>query len=63
MTVKQAKGTYAPNGAKYGTLTDGAGTLVTTVSSSLGSSQQAHGSQAPDGSIYFVLTDGAGNLV
>lgn len=62
MTAKQSIGTYAPNGAKYGTVTDGDGNLVTTTSSSTGSSQQAHGSQAPDGSIYFVLTDGAGNL-
>lgn len=61
MTAKKS-GVYAPDSAKYGTLTDGAATLVVTTTSS-GSAKQVSGSQSPDGSIYFCLTDGAGSLV
>lgn len=63
MTAKQAQGQYAPDGSKYGTLTDGAGTLdVIPAPVASGSPKQAKGAQAPDGSIYFTLTDGAGTL-
>jgi len=54
----------APDGSEYGTLTDGAGTLVVTSTTSTGSLKQIKNSRiAPDGSKYMTLTDGNGNLV
>ena len=65
MTLKQAPNSLiAPDGAKYATLTDGAGNLVVTATSVTGSTQTyPRCSLAPDGSMYMTLTDGAGNLV
>lgn len=64
MTSKQnASLTYAPDNSKYCCIVDGAGNLVTTTTSSTGSTKQTVGAQAPDGSIYITLTDGAGSLV
>lgn len=63
MTAKQLIGRYAPDRAKYGTLTDGAGNLATTTTSSTGTAKQLISAQAADGSIYFCLTTGSGNLV
>lgn len=62
MAVKQKNGLYAPDSAKYGTITDGQATLAPTTTSSTGSKKQLNGSQSPDGSIYFCLVDGVGNL-
>ena len=62
MTAKQNKGRYAPDGSKYATPTDGAGTL-TTMTTSSGSTKQNKGAQAPDGSIYMTLTNGSGTLL
>lgn len=61
MTTKQNKGYYAPDSSKYGTITDGAGTL-SPISITVTGDVKGKGSQAPDGSIYFTLTDGSGNL-
>lgn len=63
MTVKQLQGRYSQDGSKYGTLTNGAGTLDITGTATTGSTKQLKGAQAPDGSIYFTLTDGAGSRV
>lgn len=61
MTAKKL-GIYADNGARYATVTDGNGTLVSMTTSS-GSAQPSIGLEAPDNSTYFILTDGSGNLV
>lgn len=62
MTAKQTLNSlYSPDGSWYGTVTDGAGNLVTTTTSS-GSTKQQKGNRAPDGSIYLTLTDGNNNL-
>lgn len=61
MALKQSSGLYAPDGSKYATVTNGAGTLV-PLTLGTGASKQSQGSQAPDGSIYFTITDGEGNL-
>ncbi|HYT44678.1 MAG TPA: LamG domain-containing protein [Methylomirabilota bacterium] len=63
--LKQIKNSLsAPDGSEYGTLTDGAGTLVVTSTTSTGSLKQIKNSRiAPDGSKYMTLTDGNGNLV
>lgn len=65
MALKQAPNSVqAPDGSYYGALTDGAGNLVVTTTTSLGTAKQATNClQAPDGSWYLTLTDGAGNLV
>jgi hypothetical protein len=63
MASKQLNGNIAPDGSWYGTLTDGAGNLVVTSTSSLGKTKVTNTLQTPDGSIYLTLTDGNGNLV
>jgi len=65
VTTKQIKNSLsAPDGSEYGTLTDGAGTLVVTSTTSTGNTKQIKNSRlAPDGSKYMTLTDGNGNLV
>lgn len=65
MTAKQiANSLSSPDGSNYATLTDGAGNLVVTTTSSTGNPQQNLRSKlAPDGSMYMTLTDGNGNLV
>lgn len=63
MTAKQLPGTYSKDGSKYGTLTNGSGT-VSVPASTISTTAKPHaGSQAPDGSIYFTLTNGQGTLV
>lgn len=62
MTTKQLPGVYAKDGATYSTITDGAGSLVTT-STSLIAGSKCPGPRADDGSFYFTLTDGQGTLV
>lgn len=61
MTAKQLQGSSAPDSAKYGTLVNGTGSLVTVSTSSLGTPFRK-GPAAPDGSIYVCLTTGSGNL-
>lgn len=61
MTAKQQPGLYSKDGSKYGTVTNGAGTLV-TVSTSTTAGTKKPGSQAKDGSIYFTITNGQGTL-
>jgi hypothetical protein len=65
MVLKQiANAMSSPDGSLYGTLTDGAGNLSVTTTSSTGNPQQNLRSRtAPDGSMYLTLTDGNGNLV
>lgn len=65
MTTKQIKNSLtAFDGSEYGTLTNGAGTLVVTSTTSTGNTKQIKNSRlAPDGSKYMTLTDGNGNLV
>lgn len=62
MTTKQEAGQYAPDGAKYGTVTDGAGNLQPVTTTTTGNTKQP-GAQAPDGSIYFTITDGESTLL
>lgn len=65
VATKQLKqSSQSPDGSYYGCLTDGAGNLVVTTTTTTGSTQQApHCLYAPDGSYYMTLTDGNGNLV
>ena len=65
MTAKvYSNSSVAPDGSKYGTLSDGSGNLVVTTTSSLGTPKTyKNTSIAPDGSKYMTLTDGNGNLV
>jgi hypothetical protein len=61
MTLKQLPGLNAPDKSWYGTLTDGAGNLVTTSLTTAGT-KQLTGGRSPDGSHYLCITDGNGNL-
>lgn len=64
MTNKQILNSlYSPDGSKYGCITNGNGTLVSTSTSVMGPKETLSGSQARDGSIYFTLTNGSGALV
>lgn len=64
MANKQfSNSSYAPDSSRYGTISDGAGNLVTSTTSSLGTTKQLTGALSPDGSIYFTLTNGSGTLV
>jgi hypothetical protein len=63
-TKKYPNNSVAPDGSPYGVLTDGAGNLVVTTTSSTGNPKKYNNSIfAPDGSQYLTLTDGNGNLV
>lgn len=59
---KQLPGIEAPDGSRYGTVTDGVGSLALIKTSTTGL-KQLGGEFAPDGSKYTTLTDGNGFLV
>lgn len=52
----------SPDGGKYGTPTNGSGTIVVAPTLVTNIPKLLKGNHAPDGSKYMVLTDGVGNL-